>query len=59
MKEYMNAKDIQKLTGLGYQQSMNIIKKIRKKMEEKGYYVPQGRSKLALTWMVRKELGIR
>lgn len=59
MKEYINAKELQELTGLGYQQSMKIIVRVQEQMKEKGYYIPQGRAKLALRWMVRKELGIK
>ena len=59
MKEYINVKELQELTGLGYQSSMEIIKKVREKMREKGYFIPQSKSKLALLWMVKKELGIK
>lgn len=59
MKEYINAKEIQRLTGIGYQQSMKIIERVREQMKEKGYYIPQSKSKLALTWLVKKELGLK
>ena len=60
MKEYMTAKDIQELIpGIGYNAALKIINEIRKKMEELNYYVPKGKTKVALTWMIRKELGLK
>ena len=59
MKEYINAKELQELTGLGYHSSMKIILKVREEMKKKGYYVPDSRAKIALRWMVKKELGIK
>lgn len=58
-KEYTNAKEIKKMTGLGYQSSMKVINIVREKMKEKGFYIPQSRSKVALTWMIKKELGLK
>lgn len=59
MKEYINAKELQELTGTGYQSAMKVILRVREKMKEKGYYIPQSKSKLALRWMVKKELGLK
>ena len=59
MKEYMNVREVQQLTGLGYNASMKIINRVIEKMKKKGYYIPQGRAKIALKWMVEKELGIK
>lgn len=58
MKEYINVKELQELTGLGYQQSMRIIVRVQEKMKKKGYYIPQSRARLALRWMIWKELGL-
>ena len=58
-KEYINAKELQKLTGIGYQSAMKIINNVREKMKEKGFYIPQCRTKVALTWMIKKELGLK
>ena len=58
-KEYINAKELQEMTGIGYQSAMKIIDKVREKMKEKGYYIPQCRTKIALRWLVKKELGIK
>ena len=59
MREYINVKELQELTGIGYQSAMKVIKRVRTKMKEKGYYVPDSRAKIALRWMVKKELGIK
>lgn len=59
MREYINVKELQELTGLGYQSAMKIIDNVRAKMIVKGYYIPQSKSKVALKWLVKKELGIK
>lgn len=59
MKEYVNVKDVQDMTGLGYQSSMKIILIVQEKMKKKGYYIPPLRTKLALRWMVKEELGLK
>lgn len=59
MKEYISAKEIQEMTGIGYQSSMKIINKVREEMEKKNYLIPNCRKKVALKWMIKKELGIR
>lgn len=59
MKEYIDVKELQAMTGTGYQSAMKIIDLVREKMKEKGYYIPQSRSKVALKWMIKKELGIK
>lgn len=59
IKEYINAKELQQLTGLSYRLAMEVINKVRKEMKEKEYYIPQSKSKLALRWMIKKELGIK
>lgn len=58
MKEYINAKELQELTGLSYRESLEVIDSVRNQMMKKGYYIPQSKSKLALKWMVKKVLGI-
>ena len=54
----MSAKDIQEY-GISYREALRIILKVRQTMEQKGYLVPKGKTKLALTWMIRKELGLK
>ena len=59
MKEYINTKELQELTGLKYQSALRIINQVREQMKMKGYYIPQSKEKIALRWMVMKELGIK
>ena len=59
MKEYINVKELQEMAGLSYQSAMEVINKVREIMKKKGYFIPQSKSKLALTWIVKKELGIK
>lgn len=59
MKEYINAKELQELTGIGYLSAMKIINNVREKMKKKGYYIPTTKSKVALRWLVKKEVGIK
>lgn len=56
---YITANDLQILIPkITYNRALNYIKDFRKKMEEKGLFVPEGKTKVALTKLVRKELGI-
>jgi len=56
----MSAKDIQDLIpGIGYKEALRIIKEIRERMKKNNYLVPEGKTKVALTWMIRKELGLK
>jgi len=60
MKEYMSAKDIQEMIPeIGYQKALELISKVQEKMKKEGYLIPGCRTKLALTWMIRKELGLK
>ena len=59
MKEYINVKELQELTGISYMSAMKVINDVRDQMKKKGYYIPQSKSKLALKWLVKKELGIK
>lgn len=59
MKEYITAKELQEMTGIGYQSAMEIINKVRADMREKNYLIPKCRRKVALTRLIKKELGIK
>lgn len=59
MKEYITTKELQEMTGIGYQSAMKVIDRVREQMKEKGYYIPNSKSKVALRWLVKKELGIK
>lgn len=56
----MTAKDIQQLIpGIGYNAALKIINDTIQKMKELNYFVPKCKTKVALTWMIRKELGLK
>lgn len=59
MKEYINTKELQEMTGLTYRQALRVINRVREQMKEKGYYIPQSKEKIALKWLIKKELGIK
>lgn len=58
MKEYMTAKELQEITGIGYQSAMEIINKVRAEMKQKNYLIPKCRQKVALKRLIEKRLGI-
>lgn len=58
MKEYMTAKELQEITGIGYQSAMEIINKVREEMKQKNYLIPKCRQKVALKRLIEKRLGI-
>lgn len=58
-KAYLTAEDLQKLIPeLKYPRALEIIKEVREEMENKNYFIPVCRKKLALTKLVRKKMGI-
>ena len=58
--EYMGAKELKVLMPqIGINGCRTIIDKVREIMKQKNYYVPQGRTHIALTNEVKKYLGIR
>ena len=44
---------------MSYSSALNYIKRIRNKMEEENYFIPKGKTLIALTWMIKKDLGIK
>lgn len=58
-QSYITAKDLQILIpNLGYTTALSYIDDIREEMEEKGYFVPKGKTKVALTKLVKKKYGL-
>lgn len=56
---YMTARDLQILIpNLGYTKALSYIEDVRKEMVEKGYFVPKGKTKVALTKIIKKNYGI-
>ena len=59
-QQYLTAKDLTIIIPtMSYSAALEYIKKIREKMVEKNYYVPKGKTLIALTWMIKKDLGIK
>jgi hypothetical protein len=58
-QKYMSAYDLQiVIPYLSYQKALNYIENFRAEMEEKKYFVPDGKTKVALTRLITKKLGI-
>lgn len=56
---YMTAEDlITLIPEIKYQRALDIINQVRNEMEEKKYFLPISRKKLALTKLVKKKMGI-
>lgn len=59
-QQYVSAYDIQVIIPtMSYANALDYIKRIRSKMEEAGYFIPKGRTLIALTYLVKKDLGIK
>ncbi len=55
---YVSAYDLQVIfPTMGYESALDYIKQIRKKMENKNLFVPQGKTKLALLSIIKKDCG--
>ena len=56
---YLSPQDIKQLVpSLGLDLCRDFIDEARKEMQEKNYFVPMTKPKLALTKIVKKKLGI-
>ena len=58
MNTYITVKELQEITGISYQSALEIIKEVRKEMEEKGYLIPKGKELIAIKKLVFERLGI-
>ena len=57
-QDYLTAKDLMKIIPkLSYQRALKYIEDARDEMKNKGYFVPDGRTKVALTKIIRKKFG--
>lgn len=55
---YLDASDLQKIIPkLSYCRALEYIKEVRNEMKEKGLFVPEGKTKVALTKLIRKKFG--
>lgn len=59
-QQYISAYDLRIIIPtMSYQKALDYIKKIRSRMEDANYWLPEGKTKVALTWMIKKDLGIK
>lgn len=57
-KDYLNANDLMKIIpNLKYDRARKLINDAQKEMEEKKYFIPIVRPKVALTKIIKKRLG--
>lgn len=58
-QQYITAVDMQQLIpNLSYPRALKYIEELRFEMKQKGYFVPEGRTKVALTKIFKKKFGI-
>lgn len=58
-QQYITALDMQQIIpSLSYPRALKYIDELRIEMEKKGYFVPEGKTKVALTKMFKKKFGI-
>lgn len=58
-QSYITAKDLMIIIPkLSYIRALQYIEDIRNEMKEKHYFVPEGRTKVALTKLVKKKFGL-
>lgn len=58
-QSYLTAKDLMVIIPkLSYKRALKYIDDFREEMEQKGYFVPEGRTKVALTKLVKKKFGL-
>lgn len=56
---YVSAYDLEVLIpGMAYEKRLDLIKEIRAEMQDKNLFVPQGRTLLASTKILKKKCGI-
>ena len=57
-QDYLTARDLMKIIPkLSYIKELKYIDNAREEMKNKGYFVPDGRTKVALTKIIRKKFG--
>lgn len=55
---YLSAYDLQQLIPkLSYQRALSYIEDAREDMKTKNYFIPEGKTKVALTKLIRKKFG--
>ena len=54
----INTKELSEISGMTYNECLKVIEKCRSIMQEKRYYVPESRPKMALFRIVSEYLGL-
>ena len=58
-QSYITARDLMEIIPkLSYKRALKYIEDFRIEMKDKGYFVPEGRTKVALTKLVKKKFGL-
>lgn len=58
-QQYITARDIQQIIPkLGYIKALKYIDDLREEMKQKNYFVPEGKTKVALTKLFKKKFGV-
>lgn len=58
-QQYITAIDMQQIIpNLNYIRALKYIDELRTEMKKKGYFVPDGKTKVALTKLFKKKFGI-
>lgn len=58
-QQYITAVDMQQIIpSLAYVRALSYIDELRNEMKNKGYFVPDGRTKVALTKLFKKKFGL-
>ena len=59
-QQYLSANDlIMVIPTLSYSSALKYIKRIRANMKKENYFIPESKTLIALTWMIKKDLGIK
>lgn len=57
-QQYLTAKDLMLIIPkLSYRRALEYIDDAREEMKQKNYFVPEGRTKVALTKIIKKKFG--
>lgn len=58
-QKYLTARDLMIIIPkLSYQRALKYIDNVRVEMKEKSYFVPEGKTKVALTKIIKKNYGL-
>lgn len=58
-QQYLTAKDLMIIIPkLSYTRALKYIEDAREDMENKNYFVPEGKTKVALTKIIKKKFGL-